>query len=376
MRVLFVLENYMPHVGGAEIVFKNLMEGFAKKGFHVDLVTHRLKNTKNFEIINGVRVHRVWCFDSRYLFTFFSIPLVIRLAKNADIIHTTTFNGAPPAWIGARLRGKKCILTVHEVWIGRWRQLTDHGFVSSFIHNFLEKMIYLLPFDSYACVSKNTQRDLVRAGVAQNKTVTVYNGIDYSHFDPKKYDRTRLRKKIGVGKKFIYMYYGRPGPSKGVEYLVKAVRHISHIIPQSLLLLILSKDTSYRDRYHSIRRLIAKLKIENTVLLHNPVPWNELPAYINAADCVLIPSLSEGFGFSAVESCAMGKPVVATNVGSLPEVVSGKFVLVKPKSPEALAHGLISAYRAKVTKTPLKHFDKDETVDAYLTLYNALLERP
>src|SRR3989344_192764 len=150
MRVLFVLENYMPHVGGAEIVFKNLAESFAEKGFHVDLITHRLKNTKTFEVMNGVRVHRVRCFDSRYLFTFFSIPLVIRLAKKADIIHTTTFNGAPPAWVGARLAGKKCIITVHEVWVNRWRQLTDHSFVSAFIHNFLEKMIYFLPFDRYA----------------------------------------------------------------------------------------------------------------------------------------------------------------------------------------------------------------------------------
>lgn len=375
MRVLFVLENYMPHVGGAEIVFKNLAEGLVQRGFSVDVVTHRLRNTKTFEIINGVHVHRVRCFDSRYLFTFFSIPLVVPLAKKADIIHTTTFNGAPPAWIGARLRGKKCILTVHEVWIGRWRQLTDHGFVHAFLHNFLEKMIYLLPFDCYACVSKNTQRDLVRVGVAQNKTVVVYNGIDYTHFDRRKYDGVSLRKKFGVGNKFVYMYYGRPGPSKGVEYLVKAVRYVSRAIPQSMLVLILSRDAAYKKRYHSIRRLINELRIENTVLLHNPVPWSELPAYITAVDCVVIPSLSEGFGFSAAESCAMGKTVVATNVGSLPEVVTGKYVLVKPKSPEALAHGIISAYQGKVTKTPLKHFDKDNNVDTYLTLYNALLER-
>lgn len=171
------------------------------------------------------------------------------------------------------------------------------------------------------------------------------------------------------------MYYGRPGPSKGVEYLVKAVRYVSRAIPQSMLVLILSRDAAYKKRYHSIRRLINELRIENTVLLHNPVPWSELPAYITAVDCVVIPSLSEGFGFSAAESCAMGKTVVATNVGSLPEVVTGKYVLVKPKSPEALAHGIISAYQGKVTKTPLKHFDKDNNVDTYLTLYNALLER-
>ena len=376
MRVLFVLENYLPHVGGAEIVFKNLAEGLSEKGFHIDLVTHKLKHTKKFEIVNGVHVHRVRCFDSRYLFTFFSIPLVIALAKKADIVHTTTFNGAPPAWLGARLTGKKCILTIHEVWINRWRQLTDHGFASALIHNFLEKMIYILPFDLYACVSKNTQKDLVHLGVAPNKTAVVYNGIDYDHFDPGKYNPLEIRKRLGLGKTFVYMYYGRPGPSKGVEYLVKAVRQISRAIPQSMLLLILSKDPAYRKRYNTIRRLIKTLGVESNILLQDPVRWNELPAYISMADCVVVPSLAEGFGFSAVESCAMSKPLVATHTGSLPEVVSGKYVLVKPKSAEALAKGIITVYRGKVTQTPLKRFDKADNINGYLGLYNQILELP
>ena len=54
MRILFVLENYIPHVGGAEIVLKNLAEGLANKGHEVNVVTHKIKGTKEFEIINTV----------------------------------------------------------------------------------------------------------------------------------------------------------------------------------------------------------------------------------------------------------------------------------------------------------------------------------
>jgi len=57
------------------------------------------------------------------------------------------------------------------------------------------------------------------------------------------------------------------------------------------------------------------------------VSRSELPSYIAASDCIVVPSLSEGFGFAAAESCAMGKLIVASNVASLPEVVSGKFYL-------------------------------------------------
>ena len=45
MNVLFVCENYYPHYGGAEVVFKNLAEGSATAGHEVSVLTHRLKNT-------------------------------------------------------------------------------------------------------------------------------------------------------------------------------------------------------------------------------------------------------------------------------------------------------------------------------------------
>ena len=94
MNILFVLENYLPHIGGAEVVFMNLCESLVKRGHNVDIVTHQMKNSKKFEIINGVNIHRVNCFYSRYLFSFFSIPKVLQLANQSDLIHTTTFNGA------------------------------------------------------------------------------------------------------------------------------------------------------------------------------------------------------------------------------------------------------------------------------------------
>ena len=86
MKILFVLENYLPHIGGVEIVFKNLSEGLVSRGHNVSIVTHRLKGTKRFEIIKGVKIHRINCFHSRYWFTFLSIPLVLKLARKSEVI--------------------------------------------------------------------------------------------------------------------------------------------------------------------------------------------------------------------------------------------------------------------------------------------------
>ena len=46
MKILFVCENYYPHFGGAEVLFKSLAEGFSKKGHQVSVLTHRLKGTE------------------------------------------------------------------------------------------------------------------------------------------------------------------------------------------------------------------------------------------------------------------------------------------------------------------------------------------
>lgn len=369
MKIVFVLENYIPHIGGVEIVFKNLCEGLAKLGHDVSIVTHRLKGTKKFEIINGVKVYRVNCFHSRYWFTFLSVPKVLKLAKKVDIIHTTTFNGAFPAWIASKLLKKRCIITIHEVWVRKWDKLTEMGWLNAKLHNILERFIYLLNFDEYVCVSKSTQKQLLDIGIDKNKTFVIYNGVDYSHWNPKQYDKKRVRKKLGLEKNFVYLFTGRPGVSKGLEYLIKAVPQISKKIPNSRLLAIVSRDKAYEKRYKYIIKLIKRLGVEDRIILKDSVSYNELPAYVKAADCVVVPSLAEGFGFAAAEACAMKTPVVASNTTSLPEVVSGKFILVKAKNPQSIAKGVDMVYSRKIIKSDLKRFELKGNIKNYLNVY-------
>jgi D-inositol-3-phosphate glycosyltransferase len=372
LRVLFVLENYFPHIGGVEIVFKNLCEGLVKKGYHVDIVTHRLRGAKKSEVIGGVNIHRVNCFHSRYLFTFFSVPKVIKLAKKADLIHTTTFNAAFPAWLASRLLRKKCIITVHEVWVGKWDKLTEMSWFNAKIHDFLERLVYLLKFDKYIAVSKSTQKQLIDIGITKEKVQVIYNVVDYSHWDPKKYSGESVRKKLKLENNFVYLFTGRPGVSKGLEYLIKAVPLISKEIPDSKLLVIVSKDKAYEKRYRYILNLIKKLNIGDKIIIHNPVHYKELPSYVKAADCVVVPSLSEGFGFAAAEACAMKKPVVASETTSLPEVVSGEYILVEPKNPHSIVNGIRYVFEGKIRDKRLKKFLLTENINNYIKIYRSL----
>ena len=374
MKVLFVLENYFPHVGGVEVVFKNLAEGLVKEGKDVSIITHRLKGTKKFEVINGVKVFRVSCFHSRYLFTFFSIPKVLRLAREADIIHTTTFNGAFPAWLGAKLLRKPNVITIHEVWVGRWKELTEMNWFSAKLHSLLEGMIYFLRFDKYVCVSYSTKKQLLKTGVKGERISVVYNGVDYEHWNPKKYSGSGVKKRLRLKENFVYLFSGRPGVSKGLEYLLKAVPLISKRIGKARLLAIVSKDPAYRKQYKKMLKLIKKLGVEDKVIIHDPVGYEELPNYVKAADCIVVPSLSEGFGFAAAEACAMGEAVVVSNTASLPEVVSGRYVLVKPKDVGGIAKGVVDVYKKKFKRKKLNKFWLRENIRGYLKVYKNMLK--
>ncbi len=377
MKILFVLENYFPHIGGVEVLFKNLCEGLAKRGHNVNLVTHRIKGTKRYEIINKVHIYRVDCFHNRYAFTFFSIPKVLKLAKKADIIHTTTFNGAPPAWIAARLRRIPVVITVHEVWIGRWSALTGMNRVSAGIHNLLERLIYLVRYNRYICVSESTKNSLIKIQKDVSKITVIYNGVEYEHFNPKKYKEKaeKIRNSLDLKKKFVYLCYGRPGVSKGIEYAIGAVPYISKKIENSRMLLILSRDSAYRKRYEFMMDLIDKLNIKDKIILLEPRSFKELPGYLMSADCVVVPSIVEGFGYTAAEACAMGKSVVASDTTSLPEVVSGKYVLVEPRNPEAIANGVVKVYKKKVRDSGSKRFYWKSNIEKTEKLYESFINK-
>jgi len=373
MRILMVLEYYPPHIGGVETLFQNLTEKLVRMGHSVDIITCQLPQTKRYEKKGGVNIHRVRVpgIGKRYWFTFFALPQVWKLAKTCDVVHTTTYNGAFPALVVSKLRGKKSIITVHEVFRAMWKNLPYMNWASATLHRLLEKLVIGLPFDKYVCDSRYTKNALRLSGIKDENLESIHPGLDYELFKPQKTNPSNIRERLNLKDEFLYLFYGRPGCSKGVEFLIQAVPIISKKIPNSKLLLILSPEP--KRRYKNILRIIKDLGVREETILLEPVSKDRLPDYIMSANCVVVPSLSEGFGFTAVEACAMGKPVVASDVGSLPEVVSGKYVLIPPRSPQAIADAVYSIYIGEVEDRGKKIFDWWETARKYVRVYEKLL---
>lgn len=106
-----------------------------------------------------------------------------------------------------------------------------------------------------------------------------------------------------------------------------------------------------------------------TTLLHG-VEQHQLLTIIGSADVVIVPSISEGFGMVAAEVSQLGKPLIVTNHGALPEVVCGKVItLNKELTPEDFLDAYTRFHLGQRTDIPKKTFSRDKTVLAYCKLY-------
>ena len=111
-------------------------------------------------------------------------------------------------------------------------------------------------------------------------------------------------------------------------------------MPDSRLVMLLSKEPVTR-RKHVLER-IERAGLQDHVIVMPSQPGAELPSYLLAADCVVVPSISEGFGYSAVEAATIGCHVVATTGHAVEEVLAGHATFVPPCDAQALADAIVA----------------------------------
>lgn len=103
--------------------------------------------------------------------------------------------------------------------------------------------------------------------------------------------------------------------------------------------------------------------------------YAELREYVSAVDAVVVPSLVEGFGFSAAETCSLGKNLIVTSAGALPEVVSGNVVSVEPGNPDSLARGVVDMFEGRYDRISRKEFSWERNVDLTESAYRDALRK-
>lgn len=366
MKILFVLESYSPNIGGVETLFKNLVDSLNTDGNQILILTNKGPGGRflSVEKSRNVTIRR-YRFFNRYLFTVLAFFPSWYHSFRYDFIQTTSYNAALPAYLAGLLSGRKVFITFHEYWGNLWFTLPYFRKWNLYLHYLFERILTKLPFYRFIAVSDHTHDRLIEAGIPPEKVVRIYNGIDYSQW---------ISATPGSGdensRPYQFIYFGRLGISKGLDILLNAAGQLKLDYPDFVLNLVISRDPSWL--LQEIKLLITLHELEKNVKMHHHVSKEHLMELVSRSDAVVIPSYNEGFCFTAVESIALGKPVISSGKGALSEVVTGKYLVMS----EFSAAGLRMAMRAGISglwqEKPMKRFHLSDTVDQYIELYRKL----
>ena len=353
MKVAFVVEHFHPHIGGAEKLFGDLATSLVQSGVEVRVVTSDSGGVRGPRIDGGVAIfHHRWP-------SLFDHPIALRkdLSEHvrwADLVQTTQYTAAPAAIAVAHRLGKPCVFMAYEFLGERW-QLVVGGLRGRAFQGF-ERWVFAKPYDWLVALSKATARDLAVAGIGRGRISTIYPVFN---------DFTFWRGQ-GQSPDSTFLYYGRPGKTKGVFLLLDAIRVLDPRLPPQWRFEFILSDEPAGDR-RAFLTSVEQSGLSSRVVTSRPLPPEQLRARLDNAYCVIVPSLTEGFGYSAYQAVCMGKHVIASTAGSLPEVVSGSFLLFESGSVEALADAIVKATEGQFQHAParISNDGTDRTIDLY-----------
>lgn len=391
MNVVHVTPFFPPHEGGIERHVYFLTKALAEEGLDVKIYTsnvyHGYKNRwfvpsttyANREIINGVQVLRstpIWLPLRNPLMPDLFFQL---FRERPDIIHTHDyfFNTTNVACLCSMIKKSPLVLTYHTT------DIQFRSFGVDFVRQLYDRSAgSLLLRNSRKIITVNSiiHKRLVAQGVNPNKIVTIPNGISFDEFelDMSEYNKSAYRHKLGVADdESMILFVGRLIEWKGVEYLIRALSLIKKDIP-SIKLVIVGEGPIRNE----LMELTRKIGVTKSVVFVGQIPHAQIPKVIHSADVCVLPSIHDGQRI-LLEFMACKKPVVATSVGSIPEIITSQSgVLVEPKSEASLAEGLLrvltdnrfSCQIATRAKEYVKRkFDLKQMVKKTIAIYKDLI---
>ena len=182
---------------------------------------------------------------------------------------------------------------------------------------------------------------LATTPVPPERVLTVHDAVDTTIFSPDTVDRFSVRREAEMPDDALVVgFVGRFSPGKGLEDLLQAAQLLHRQHP-AVRYLIAGEASHGEEAYAaSIHDLARRLGLQDIVRFMGF--RSDVPAVMASFDILAFPSHAESFGVVLIEAMAMGKPVVSTNCdGVLDIVVNGTTgLMVPPKDPVALAHGL------------------------------------
>lgn len=305
--------------------------------------------------------------------TFLDIWRIIK-KKSPEIVHTHSSKAGLLGRLAAKLA--RIPIVVH----------TPHGHVFfGYFGSFKTKIFIILErfvsriTDKIIALTNEEKKDYIKFRIAnEDKFDVIYSGIELDKFKELSEDKKQnFVKELGIPEKSLIIgTVGRLVPVKGHEFLIKAAKYIISKYPEAFFVF-----TGDGPLEQNLKRQALELGINNNIIF---LGWrSDAAKIISVYDIFALPSLNEGMGRVLAEAMALGKPIVGSNVGGIPDLVThGKNgFLVPVRNSEKLAKYIRILIKNKeqrekmgqVGKEMVKNFSKEKMVEKIANLYEELL---
>ncbi|MGB0910106.1 MAG: glycosyltransferase family 4 protein [Nitrospirales bacterium] len=264
------------------------------------------------------------------------------LTRKDDLFHATY---GKPLYCPSKL-----VITVHDlflmrfpekyssVWKAYHRIAVEHGAQKA---------------DLIHTPSEFTKQDIIELlGISEDRVQVIPHAVDKNRFQPATTERQQaVISRYKLPKRFI-LHVGGFSPVKNTVRIVKAFHQLLNESTHEDLGMVFAGGTG-GSQYKATVEAVIKYKLEGRITFTGYIPDDDVVALYTAAQCVMLPSLMEGFGLPLLESFSCGTPVICSDRGSLPEVAGKGAILIPAQDSEAMADAMNNVLSDEHLRTEL-----------------------
>jgi len=320
IKVLEVINSLK--IGGAELLLRNfVIEAKKNNQYTVDMCTlYATNDAKNIEEIKKKNV-RTWSLDLKNKYTLLSVGKIKKIIEreNYDIVHVHLFPASAIVALSSLFLPNhiRYLLTEHST-INRRRSIQIFKIIDGLVYNRYAKII---------CISKQVQNSLIKwLPKIKEKIEIIPNGIPMNS----------KSNNSPIIKKYDALFVGRLIHQKGINFLLEAVSILQKKYKKIIRVAIVGDGPLKK----ALIKMCEELEIKDSVEFLGF--QRDVDQIMRFSRVLVLPSRWEGFGLVLLEAMKNKLPIIATNVGGIPEIITngheGK--LVPKENPKILANSI------------------------------------
>lgn len=347
MKVLFLFYKYPLYPAGS--YFQEFLNSFANSIEQIYLIAgHYPKGS--FKKPANLKIFWIPLLNIRFVGdAFFMLAALLRVVftrklHKVDLVNTIGPRGLLVGWYLKKAYGIPLICTIE--------MLNEKGsVVNDIYYEVVRFLIKKVPVDKFICWSNYYwENHLKKWGISEKKVVIIRAGIDTEKYNPN-IDGSEIKRRYAPNDPLIV--FAKPLYSVNTESAKLLLRAIAILKPKIKIKLLIGGGEGQKE----VQKLAEDLNVMDQVDFMPPTSFPEIPKYIAAADLIVLPfTYAPTTSRSLLEAMAIGKPIITTNVGEIPNIVkNGKEVLLVNPIKEEIAGAIELVLGDRVLATSLGH---------------------